>query len=230
MPGSTWSPAVAAIDEAERARLRAELDGIIAHVYDLTEKEFCHILETFPLVAQSVKDAALVAYQEFALAPDDLAIKELIARGETARVEFKVAACWNAFLGRKEDSMRDNVIQEVAAFLNSNGGTLLIGVADDGTVVGLADDYRTANSLKPNRDGYQLFLLENLKNSLDGNWSLFYTIAFGAMQGKDVCRIDVLPAPEAVYLKNGDFHVREGNRKRKLSSRETVEYIKGRWG
>jgi len=46
-------------DAAARARLRAELDGLIAHLYGLTESEFAHILTTFPLVAQPVKDAAL---------------------------------------------------------------------------------------------------------------------------------------------------------------------------
>lgn len=62
MPGLTWSPAVAAIDEAERATLRSELDGIIAHLYGLAEKEFCHILRTFPQVTQTIKDAALTCF------------------------------------------------------------------------------------------------------------------------------------------------------------------------
>ena len=44
---------------AARAQLRAELDGLIAHLYSLTEAEFAHILTTFPLVPQPVKDAAL---------------------------------------------------------------------------------------------------------------------------------------------------------------------------
>lgn len=55
---------------AARARLRAELDGLIAHLYALTESEFAHILTTFPLVAQPVKDAALEAYR--AVAKDGL--------------------------------------------------------------------------------------------------------------------------------------------------------------
>lgn len=45
-------------DPMEQARLRAELDGLVAHLYGLTEEEFTHILSTFPLVAQGVKDAA----------------------------------------------------------------------------------------------------------------------------------------------------------------------------
>jgi len=52
-----------ATDPAERARLRAELDGLVAHLYGLTYDEFAYILTTFPLVAPAVKDAALEAYR-----------------------------------------------------------------------------------------------------------------------------------------------------------------------
>jgi hypothetical protein len=51
-----------ATDPTERARLRAELDGLVAHLYGLTETEFAHILSTFPLVAEPVKQAARNAY------------------------------------------------------------------------------------------------------------------------------------------------------------------------
>src|SRR5207249_3232734 len=51
-----------ATDSAERAQLRAELDGLIARLYGLTESEFAHILSTFPLVEPSVKEAALAAF------------------------------------------------------------------------------------------------------------------------------------------------------------------------
>jgi hypothetical protein len=50
-------------DPAERARLRAEIDGMVAHLYGLSEAEFAHILGTFPLVAQHTKDAALAAFR-----------------------------------------------------------------------------------------------------------------------------------------------------------------------
>ncbi|MEG4486498.1 Eco57I restriction-modification methylase domain-containing protein [Microcoleus sp. D2_18a_B4] len=53
-------------DETERAQLRAELDGIIAHLYGLTEAEFAYILTTFPIVPETVKQAALEAYRTFA--------------------------------------------------------------------------------------------------------------------------------------------------------------------
>jgi hypothetical protein len=51
-------------DDVKRARLRAELDGLIAHLYGLTETEFAHILSTFPLVPDPVKVAAQNAYRD----------------------------------------------------------------------------------------------------------------------------------------------------------------------
>ncbi len=50
-------------DAGERAKLRAELDGIIAHLYGLTESEFSHILGTFPIVDEAVKAAALAEFR-----------------------------------------------------------------------------------------------------------------------------------------------------------------------
>ncbi len=50
-------------DPAGRLKLRAELDAIIAHLYGLTEEEFAHILSTFPIVAQEVKDATLEEFR-----------------------------------------------------------------------------------------------------------------------------------------------------------------------
>ncbi|MEW6187288.1 MAG: DNA methyltransferase [Thermodesulfobacteriota bacterium] len=53
----------AATDPVERGRLRAELDGLIAHLYGLTEEEFAYILTTFPLVPDPVKIAAHNAFR-----------------------------------------------------------------------------------------------------------------------------------------------------------------------
>lgn len=53
-----------ATDPAERAKLRAEIDGLVAHLYGLTEEEFAYILTTFPLVPDPVKEAARNAYRD----------------------------------------------------------------------------------------------------------------------------------------------------------------------
>jgi hypothetical protein len=59
-----WSEKKAATTEFERNKLRAELDGIIAHIYGLTEEEFAYILSTFPVVPQPQKVATQNAYRD----------------------------------------------------------------------------------------------------------------------------------------------------------------------
>jgi hypothetical protein len=44
--------------------LRAELDAMVAHLYDLTEAEFAHILKTFPIVKEDVKAAAMDEFRK----------------------------------------------------------------------------------------------------------------------------------------------------------------------
>ena len=53
-------------DAPERARLRAELDGLVARLYGLTEGEFAHVLSTFPLVGRGARGAALGEFRRSA--------------------------------------------------------------------------------------------------------------------------------------------------------------------
>ncbi len=227
MPGSDWSTDVAATDQKERAKLRAELDGIIAHLYGLTKEEFQYVLGTFPLVEQQVKDDALIAYDAFSDEPENMELVQLIESDESQTAEFKVAACWNAQTNRKDDGMKNNIVYAVASFLNSSeGGTLLIGVDNNKQVIGIEEDIKAANPQRANQDAYQLFLQKILTDNLQGVWTDFYEISFGVVRGKTVCKIAVSPTNKVVFLRNGDLYIRDGNSKRKLSAYEATEYRK----
>ncbi len=218
-------------DPKQRAQLRAELDGMIAHLYHLTEQEFTHILSTFPLVEQSVKDAALDAYRAFAPNPNDQQLRARIKQDENATLEFKVAAYWNAKTNQKDGTMKENVLQAVASFMNSSqGGDVIIGV-ENGTcaIVGLEADYAAVDPGEKNRGSYELWLRNIIATVLGANVTEFYETSFHELEGKDILRIRVKPATHPIYL-NGDLYIRDGNGKRKLKAAEVVPYIKQRWG
>ena len=80
-------------------------------------------------------------------------VTELIALGESQRVEFKSTARWNLYTGQVDKRMEHVVTKTVCGFLNAEGGTLLIGVDDDGQLIGLSDDMKTLGA-KANRDGF----------------------------------------------------------------------------
>jgi predicted HTH transcriptional regulator len=219
-----------ATDPAERARLRAELDGLIAHLYGLTEEEFAYILTTFPLVPQAVKDAALEAYRKFAPAAVDAEIGALLAQGEGPRVEFKSSARWDLRENKKNGELEKVIVKTVAGFLNSDGGTLLIGVGDDATVIGLQHDYQTVH--KKSRDGYELFLHDLLLNAIGKDLTPQLAITFHSLDGKDLCRVVIQPSPHPVFIKEGQFehlYIRPGNSTRLLTTKEAIEYCKTRW-
>ncbi len=230
------SHADGATDPADRARLRAELDGRIAHLYGLTEDEFAHILRTFPLVAQPVKDAALEAYRTLGPSPDDAEIVGIIKRGESAELEFKSSARWDMRENKKNKEMEQIIVKTVAAFLNSDGGTLLIGVADDGTPLGLAHDLQTLGD-KKNLDGYELFLTDLLLNAYGKDVSAFMRISFHQVGGHDICKILTKPSPKPIWIETKDdkgqkadqLYIRTNNNSRTLNNREAVEYAAHRW-
>ena len=222
----------AATDRKERAQLRAELDGIIAHLYGLTEEEFSHILSTFPIVGQDVRDAALEAYKALAPKPGDQEVAELIAKGESAALEFKSSARWDIKQNKHNKDMEQIVVKTVAAFLNfETGGTLLIGVEDGGSVLGLEHDFKTLGK-RQDHDGYENFLTTLLLGNYGKDSSPLIQISFHEIDGKDICRIIAKPSPKPVFVKDGNndhLFIRAGNSTRLLSTKEAIDYCKLRW-
>lgn len=161
---------------------------------------------------------------------DDEVLK-MIAGGETNTVEFKIGACRNPYTEKKDDSMKDNIVEEVAAFMNTDGGTVLVGVSDDGEIRGVETEYVVANKGKSTWDGYELFLQDALNDRLEGIPVFqYYQISPQALQGDHVvCRIIVQPTPAPVYV-NDELYIRSGNQKRKLKGAELVAYVEEHWG
>ncbi len=219
-------------DPVERAKLRAELDGMVAHLYNLTDDEFAHILTTFPLVEQSVKDAAMAEFKRQAPKAPDSEIAALIAKGESRELEFKSSARWDMVENKQSKVMEKVIVKTVAAFLNSaDGGTLLIGVADDGTVLGLAHDYQTFGK-KPNQDGFDLWLHDTLLSAYGKESAGSFKVSFHEHGGKDICRVIVHPSPNAVWVKDEGvekFYVRIGASSKELTGKEAMAYAQTKW-
>ncbi|QEG30226.1 Modification methylase DpnIIB [Gemmata obscuriglobus] len=157
------------------------------------------------------------------------AAEVLIAEGESEFVEWKVSAYWNAFNSQKDEKNKEKLIRSVAAFLNSqDGGTILIGVANDGTLPGLIDDYKATNSQRPGRDSYELWMRQTLRDRLGKEFDPFVKIAFDEVRGQDVCIIRVAGGNRPAC--NLDkLPIRRGNQTVDLPLKEAIEYSRIRW-
>jgi predicted HTH transcriptional regulator len=156
--------------------------------------------------------------------------RELIAAGEGAQVEFKSSARWDLRENKKNPALEHVILKTVAAFLNSEGGTLLLGVSDEGVLLGLEHDYQTLQ--RRNADGYELFLHDLLLGHYGKDCTPFLRISITELEGRHVCRISTLPSARPIWLKEGGdepMYIRTGNSTRRLSTREALEYSKSRW-
>lgn len=218
-------------DEKERIKLRAELDGMIAHLYGMTEEEFAYILTTFPIVPQPVKDAALEAYREFAPKSDQQEIEALIKAGESAKVEFKSTLRWDMKENRVNKILELVVVKTIAGFLNTEGGTLLIGVEDNKNILGLSADYKVLGKHQ-DKDGLENLLMTLLLEAYGKDSGPLITTTFHTLNGREICKVEAKPSPKPVFVKDeksDHLYIRTGNSTRELSPKEAVEYCRVHW-
>lgn len=155
----------------------------------------------------------------------------LIRSGEDEHVEFKATARWDLQTNKVNRVLSDVVARTVAGFANSAGGSLLIGIDDDGRIVGLDFDYQTLK--KKNRDGFAQFIVTLLSERLGAHNCRLVHVLFAEVDSHDVCRVLVKPSDAPVYFHDGKearFFIRTGNATRELDAREVIQYALSRWG
>jgi hypothetical protein len=156
------------------------------------------------------------------LSRDTADIATLLNMGEGIKLEFKSTLRYNLKIGKPGKEIEHAVMKTVAAFLNSSGGTLLVGVDDTGKPLGLAGDHF------PNNDKFMLHFKNMIVNYLGADFSEFIRFDIRKVSGQDVFVIQCAPAPRPAFIKNNDddeFFIRIGPSSRKLRLSKAIEYI-----
>ncbi|PYV08952.1 MAG: hypothetical protein DMG07_24330, partial [Acidobacteria bacterium] len=158
--------------------------------------------------------------------------EELIKRGESKTLEFKATLRWNLREDRRDDTVITHaVLRTIAAFLNTEGGDLLIGVADDGAIVGIEADRLESD------DQFMRHLAQVARNGLGDRASTCIDPKTQIVQGKTVCVVSCQRSPEPVLLKwkgmevdaGGDFFIRSGPGTVRLPPESASHYIRTRF-
>ncbi len=156
-----------------------------------------------------------IAMNRFGLRPEAAgrpSTASLVSAGENHQVEFKATARWNLYTEDRDSKVELAIAKTIAGFLNADGGTLLIGIADDGSPVGLDADLSLMKS--PDLDRYQLRLIDHLERCLGKPAVANVTVTFALVGTSQVCRADVEASPSPVFLdepggnRDADMYVR----------------------
>ena len=115
-------------------------------------------------------------------------IRELIAKGEIRNTNVEFKKCKNG--------IGQSVYETICAFLNRNGGDILLGVEDDGTVVGV-DESAIDNHIKN--------IINTLNNIEIFNPVIFLTPEIVEIDNKNIIHIKVPESPQVHRFKNKIF-------------------------
>lgn len=151
----------------------------------------------------------------------------LIEGGEGENMEFKSTLRKNLYTGKLDKDIEHSVLKTIVAYLNSKGGTILVGVDDSGKVLGLGNDEFVTN------DKLKLYLTGVLRKRL-GSQALHH-IQYGVYPFKDkhILKIECAQSNKRVFLKKDgveEFYVRYGPSSVRLMGSDLVDYINERFG
>jgi hypothetical protein len=166
-----------------------------------------------------------------------VSLEEMIAEGESDELEFKSSLRWDYAEAKVNKDLEMVIVKSVAAFANSQGGTLMIGVKDDGEILGLEHDYISLDG--GDRDKFERHLRGILSNHLGASYVAGKVRVRFQVDGDEleVCQVEVLPAQQPIIVtlkdKGGQsvekFFVRSGNSSQGLALSEMNVYIKERF-
>ena len=216
-----------------KARFTPDVISTMYHFHALPmnweEMEYFDFLEIRrELIAKIIREGyeKLVDDAEKAIADDSLNLAALVEYGESEATEFKSTLRVNLHTGEVDKRMEHAVLKTLAGFLNTSGGRLIIGLADDATPLGIEVDKF------PNEDKMSLHLVNIVKEHLGPQAMTSIHINFEDYNGGRVMIAHTGKSVVPVFVKDGDierFYVRTGPSSTELKASQTQEYIKQRF-
>ena len=161
---------------------------------------------------------------------------DMIHSGEHGFLEFKSTMRWNWKENRLDKKMEEIILKTIASFSNAEGGKLLIGVTDEGDILGLESDYSSFK--EANKDHFELHLRNIVNNSFGKEFgATSLNVRFPIVNDIEICEIDIKAGRAPLYCEVSDkygsnqkkFYVRSGNSSQELDIEETASYIKKRF-
>lgn len=170
----------------------------------------------------------LVKYENiFQREPD---IRQLLMENEHDALEFKSSLRFDYKIGQANRDIEKAAMKTIAAFLNSKGGHLILGVSDTRTPLGLENDYQTLQ--RKDVDGFENHFTQAFNSMIGPEFRNLIKLWFYKLDERDLCIVQVLTSHRPVYLKtdnNEQFYMRTGNTSTALKLSEIESYSRSHW-
>lgn len=175
-----------------------------------------------PRSAAAIKDLLENMLEQIDVLTDADKILNLSRSGESKTVEFKESFSLDVRNGTREKHIELSALKTLVAFLNTDGGTLLIGISDMGNVLGIGEEVR---KFYKNNDKFLLHFKNQIKEKIGEQFYPFINQRLVTVLGSDVLMIECGKAPSPCFLEGKDFYVRTNPATDKLDGPKLVAYV-----
>lgn len=178
------------------------------------------------LIAKVIKDGFRQLSKGEIIQERPKTIEQMVAAGEGSFTEFKSTLRVNLHTNEKDHRMEHAILKTINGFLNTDGGMLVVGVADDGSPLGIEKDGF------PNEDKMDLHLGNQIKDKLGPESMLHIKPRFETYKDHRILLVECKPSHIPVFLKNGgdeEFYIRAGGSSAKLTMSQMNDYIRQRF-
>lgn len=151
-------------------------------------------------------------------------IRSLVRTGESKTLEFKETLSLDVNKKTKEDYLQISALKTIVAFLNTDGGVLLVGVRDNGSIPGLSREIEKFH--KNISDNFLLHLKNLLRSKIGEQFYPYFEYDLADVDGAQVLHVQCRPADGPCFLDKKDFYVRTNPATDKLEGPKLVEYVK----
>ena len=214
-------------DQKQIIKASKRLDQLREHVEDLENG-----IALSPLSTNTVLEKVENMLEVIGELTEGEKINSLIRKGESATLEFKESLSLDvkqiqnnkSYKPKKEDRMEVAVFKTIVAFLNSEGGCLLIGVHDEGTINGLQQEIDI--NFKGKKDNFLLHFKNQLKSKIGEQFYDFIHHRIISIGNKDILVVNCLKSDIECFLEGKDFYIRTNPATDLLQGAKLIAYIK----
>lgn len=166
---------------------------------------------------------------------NQLDIIKLINEGETSNIEFKSTLRVNLHTNNVDKKMEHGCMKTLAAFANSSGGILFIGVDDAKEILGLEVDLKSFGNKKDLMDEFRKHLDNLIEQYFTNAFYSLVKISFPLINERTICMLEVKRSSKQIILNNKidgnkqEFYIRRSASTKGLEATEMIEYIKSNW-
>lgn len=157
-------------------------------------------------------------------------ISRILSEEEHEKLEFKSSLRFDHKLGSVNRELERSAMKTIAAFLNTKGGYLVLGINNEREPIGLEKDYQTLH--RKDRDGFENHFTQLYNTMIGPELRHLVNLTFQQFRGHEICIIQAARSPRPVYMKFDDaeyFYVRTGNVTTPLKLSEVEQYSRSRW-